>query len=150
MTWSDSPPIEDGWYWLYDEPVDVEFVAYFNSTNCRWWFDNHRPVKLPKGTQFGPRIPTPDELEAMRTQIAAVKQCFHEIEQVLGKALGYPPAYPDASRTDDGVVCIGDHVPETLAIEAAWKIAELTQQRDAAEAELARCHERLAEIDTGG
>lgn len=44
---------------------------------------------------------------------------IHEVEQSLGKALGYPELYPDASAVDDGTVCTGDHVPESLAAEAA-------------------------------
>lgn len=54
-----------------------------------------------------------------------------EIEQTLGKALGYPELYPHASDVNDGAVCVGDHVPETLAAEAAKKIAELKQNRAA-------------------
>lgn len=51
-----------------------------------------------------------------------------EIEQVLGKALGYPwfkddpKNFPNATA-DDGV-CVGDNVPITLALEAAAKLNE--------------------------
>lgn len=66
-----------------------------------------------------------------------------EICQTLGKALGYPTIhtgivngptavvssdYPGAVATDD--VCVGDHVAETLAAEAAQTIAALTAERD--------------------
>lgn len=53
------------------------------------------------------------------------------IEQTLGRALGYPwykddpENFPDATE-DDGV-CVGDHVAETLAMEAAAKIDRLTK-----------------------
>jgi hypothetical protein len=49
----------------------------------------------------------------------------HEMEQVLGKALGAPALFPDASQVDDGSVCVGDHVLETLVDKAAKRIAEL-------------------------
>jgi len=49
----------------------------------------------------------------------------HEIEQILGKALGYPELYPDVSKVDDGTVCVRDHVAVTLVQEAAAKIKEL-------------------------
>lgn len=54
----------------------------------------------------------------------------HEIEQVLGKALKYPwfkddqKNFPDTTEEDG--VCVGEHVPETLAAEAADRIKELT------------------------
>lgn len=50
----------------------------------------------------------------------------HEISQTLGRALGYPryvddPAtFPGATEADG--VCTGDHVAETLALQAAEQI----------------------------
>lgn len=52
-----------------------------------------------------------------------------DIEQILGKALGYPwfkddqKNFPDATEKDG--VCVGDHVALTLAEEAADKIKQL-------------------------
>lgn len=63
MTWTDEPPTEDGWYWLLDEPMDDEIVAYFNKASRRWFWDNDTPIQLAKEVKFGPRIPTPEELE---------------------------------------------------------------------------------------
>lgn len=49
----------------------------------------------------------------------------NEIEQVLGKALGYPRYRDDPKNfpnvTDDSV-CVGDHVPVTIAMAAAKQI----------------------------
>ena len=51
-----------------------------------------------------------------------------EVEQTLGKALGYPwykddhKNFPGATEADG--VCIGDHVPESLLAEAARKLTE--------------------------
>jgi hypothetical protein len=59
----------------------------------------------------------------------------HEIEQILGKALGYPwykddqQNFPGATEADG--VCVGEHVAESIAAEAANRIAQL-------EAELAK------------
>jgi hypothetical protein len=58
------------------------------------------------------------EKERGRLLHAVVKQGY-DIEQILGKALGYPSGYPDVSEVDDGSVCVMDHTPETLAMEAA-------------------------------
>ena len=66
--------------------------------------------------------------ERDRLRKAAVDQ-NQEIEQTLGAALGYPrycdnlESFPDATE-DDGV-CVGDHVAETLAEEAAARIVTL-------------------------
>jgi hypothetical protein len=63
------------------------------------------------------------ELSRLRTAITTTE---HAIEQTLGRALGYPPLYPDVSSVDDGQVCVGDHISETLATEAAERIRSLT------------------------
>jgi len=46
------------------------------------------------------------------------------IEQTLGKALGYPLMGPEVGG-DYTTVCVGDHVPATLAMEAADRIRKL-------------------------
>ena len=61
-----------------------------------------------------------------------------EIEQTLGKALGYPELYPDVSQIDNGTVCVGDNVPETLAQEAAGRIQWLREKNAALEEEMKR------------
>lgn len=75
-----------------------------------------------------------DEIERLRT--ACSKQ-NSEIEQTLGRALGYPqmyeadgmivaPDYPGAKPIDQ--VCVGEHVAETLAEEAAKRLEEYRQR----------------------
>ena len=58
-------------------------------------------------------------------------QEFHEIEQTLGKALGYPWFKDDQKNfpgaTDADGVCVGDHVAASLAMEAADKILTLEE-----------------------
>lgn len=49
----------------------------------------------------------------------------HEVEQTLGKALGYSPLYPEVSQVDDGQVCVGEHIPQTIAEAAAREIERL-------------------------
>lgn len=67
----------------------------------------------------------------------------HEIEQILGKALGYPrykddvANFPKATEADG--VCVGDHVPVSLAMEIAARLqdvqAKSEERRDVLEAE---------------
>jgi hypothetical protein len=67
------------------------------------------------------------ELLELRNRVIADEQ---EIEQILGKALGYPwykddqKNFPGATEADG--VCIGDHVAVTIAMEAADRITKLT------------------------
>jgi hypothetical protein len=93
------------------------------------------------GPTVGRACPACLEKEVERLRIACSKQ-NNEIEQTLGKALGYPyiyvgetstvgravvsPNFPGAEKTDE--VCVGDHVAETLAVEASDKIEKLKAQ----------------------
>ena len=70
------------------------------------------------------------ELAALRRENArlrdAVSKQNDEIEQTLGKALGYP-WYKDDQKNFPGAteangVCVGEHVAETLAAEAANRL----------------------------
>jgi len=84
------------------------------------------------------------EIERLRN--ACISQ-ERDISQTLGKALGYPwfkddpTNWPNATEADG--VCVGEHVAESLADEAAKKLAEqtaeierLTKERDESERRL--------------
>jgi hypothetical protein len=66
------------------------------------------------------------ELARLRT---ACMEADNNVEQVLGKALGYPWYKDDqanfAGATEHDGVCTGDHTTESIASEAARKIAGL-------------------------
>ncbi len=84
-----------------------------------------------------------DQLEALREKLAEAERVrdgvlreLDEVDQRLGKALGYPLYYlkdgkvvgPDVEgAVKDGRVCTGDHVPGTLAAEAAGRIDALQE-----------------------
>jgi hypothetical protein len=67
--------------------------------------------------------------ELMRLRGALVRQ-GHEIEQTLGRALGYPPLCPGEGTVDHGQVCVGEHTAESLAAEAAETISRLRGERE--------------------
>ena len=86
-------------------------------------------------------------LQASRAEIDRVKNALFEtndeVEQALGKALGYPwfkddkKNFPDATEEDG--VCIGEHVTTTIADEAAecidtLKAKEARDEREAIKA----------------
>ena len=60
---------------------------------------------------------------------------IHETEQILGRALHYPRYCDDQQNfpgaTDANGVCVGDHVVQSLAEEAAKRIAELEARLEA-------------------
>lgn len=60
---------------------------------------------------------------------AALAKEHTAIENILGRALRYPRYCDDQKNfpgtTDADGVCVGEHVPETLAAEAAAKIADM-------------------------
>ena len=68
--------------------------------------------------------------------IQKYKKESEEIEQILGKALGYPwfkddqDNFPNATEADG--VAVGDHTAWSLAMEAADKIKHLENQLDEA------------------
>jgi hypothetical protein len=72
-------------------------------------------------------------MDALDT-ISKYKKEMEEIEQILGKALGYPwfkddqENFPNATEADG--VAIGDHTAWSLAMCAADKIKELQEQLD--------------------
>lgn len=77
--------------------------------------------------EFGMNLMHSDtEAKELRSIMSKVNE---EISQTLGKALGYPwfkddqKNFPEA--TEENGVCVGDHVAETLAREAAKRIAYL-------------------------
>ncbi len=86
------------------------------------------------------------DAERQRLRSALAKQ-NHEIGQALGRALGYPKFADDQKNfpgaTDADGVCVGEHVAETLASEAAAEIerlkGELAQLRILANAALGVC-----------
>lgn len=67
----------------------------------------------------------------------------HEVDQVLGKALGYPwykddqENFPGATEADG--VCTGEHCAETIIYEAADTIRKLRQAVADANAALEKC-----------
>lgn len=68
------------------------------------------------------------EAEIIRLREALTKQ-NDEICQTLGKALGYPWFKDDQKNfpgaTDEHGVCVGDHVAESIAMEAARRIEQM-------------------------
>ena len=90
------------------------------------------------------------EVERLRSGMTADNDV---ICQVLGRALGYPWFEDDPKNfpgaTESNGVCVGDHVAVTLAVEAAQRVAALTEevavlttQRDGLHAEVAELRQR--------
>lgn len=92
-----------------------------------WGIRSHREYAELHREEIVRRL---QEETSLKDDVAFYKDaCFkqnHEIEQTLGKALGYPwfkdspEIFPEAIEEDG--VCVGDHVAESLAVEAANRI----------------------------
>jgi len=72
-------------------------------------------------------------LEKLRRAENAYYDVSNEVEQVLGKVLGYPKFADDPKNfppphKDPDLVCVGEHVPQSIAEEAAARIRSLEKQ----------------------
>ena len=94
------------------------------------------------------RLAAEAERDALKAELTAT---CDEIEQTLGRALGYPRYADDpknfpGTAPDDPSVCVGEHVAATIAAEAAERIRSLT----ASNARLrAACEAAVKRIDEG-
>lgn len=99
-----------------------------------------RCIKTRKSVQEGKPDKLADLLEEAAREIDRLTRFIErakklsaqdnaEIEQILGKVLGYPwykddqKNFPGATEADG--VCVGEHLPVTLAVEAAKEIERL-------------------------
>jgi hypothetical protein len=82
----------------------------------------------------------PNTMGELRAEIARLRTALSkqndEICQTLGRALGYPKFCDDQQTfpgaTESSGVCTGDHVAESIAVEAAKRIESLRAAVDAA------------------
>lgn len=96
--------------------------------------------------------------EAAEAEIKRIQDVYvagdHEVEQILGRVLGYPRYCDDQDNFpgalfEDGV-CVGEHVPATLAAEAAAALATArTRIAELAEA-LSRVRRHLVDAHSDG
>lgn len=93
-------------------------------------FDPTQIGKIEEHDRDCPENPLNKKIKELEDTINKATRADYEIEQLLGKALGYP-AYRDDPKnfpnvkSDDDSVCVGEHTPVTLAMEAQGKIATL-------------------------
>jgi hypothetical protein len=93
------------------------------------WSDAKYSSEILIGVEAGKVLRLLDDLETSRSEgdrlEDAMIQQSYEIEQMLGKALGYPKYRDDPKNfpgvTDDSV-CVGDNTPESLAMEGAARL----------------------------
>ncbi len=84
-------------------------------------------------------------LRDLERQVRGYQSECREVEQVLGKALGYPwlkddpKNFPDATEEDG--VCVGAHVAGTIAAEAADTLRDLSVEVDRLRQDLANAIE---------
>jgi hypothetical protein len=105
------------------------------------WLATDKPPELAFASGLQRRIA--DEIVMLRAAREAAERRFagactelHEVQQVCGKALGYPrycddrDNFPGATEADG--VCPGEHSGVTIAGELAERLATVTAERDEA------------------
>ncbi len=94
--WSESPPSEAGWYWI-DSPYDGGLIVG-HQTAPDLWFTDGKAID-PDGIKFGPRIPHPSELAALRAGMEALEgvagwsALARIIDSGLAKSIDEDPAW---------------------------------------------------------
>lgn len=80
-------------------------------------------------------------IQALEEKTARMLKEFEEVDQILGKALGYPLFKDDQANFPGATgVCVGEHVTVTLAMEAAELIAKLKKRHPTTEEAVAQYH----------
>jgi len=82
-----------------------------------------------------------NEANKVKGKLRACAEESREIDQILGRALGYPPNPYGAPG-----VCTGEHTPVTLAQEAAERLAGLRQLLAFSLSEKSRDDDKLARV----
>lgn len=120
--------------------------------------EGHKPDPPVKQGDYGWSLAYERAMEARQCIEELKRACSEtqqEVTQALGRTLGYPwfkddqKNFPGATEADG--VCVGDHVAESMASEAANRIAKLEEALEAAH-EACRyesdcCDEVQAELD---
>jgi len=101
------------------------------------------------GTVYHETSLTPRQLLEEKQRMHRVyRDQEREIEQLLGKALGYPWYKDDQKNfpgaTEEDGVCIGEHVTVTIVMEAAEKLTKLQERVRELEAALAGAEKELS------
>lgn len=130
------------------EPIETDDQVEYVARECGW--DNRRymtpkdyAIWCARMREFVQRANPDTALRAENERLRnAIAKQNHDIEQTLGQALGYPWFKDDQKNfpgaTEANGVCVGEHVAETLATEAASKIESLRVRLADAERDAAR------------
>ncbi len=119
------------WHW----EMSMLYVAPLDPPIPDWKPDLHHDIT--KATEWA-ILSKASEVSILKNEITRLRagaiKVNQDICQTLGKALGYPWFKDDQKNfpgaTEKEGVCVGEHVAETLAIEAADKIAALKTERE--------------------
>lgn len=149
-----EPPPEwrgkDGWHWV-ETPAGTKHIARWfvvlNPGIEPLWCSEHLAHATPAwaarnwGWRYLAPVTPPQTVAALEADVCriklAVRAMNEEVCQTLGKALGYPwfkddqKNFPHATEADG--VCVGDHVAESIAAEAARKLSTVAALVEALE-----------------
>lgn len=120
--------------WIHDLQSDM----YINCVYCGYRYGPNGQVPVTMAQVLKDHVEKCEkhqmhEMHALKNEVERMRnigmKISHEVEQSLGKALGYPWFKDDQKNfpgaTDLDGVCVADHVAETIAEEAANRIRVL-------------------------
>jgi hypothetical protein len=81
--------------------------------------------------------------------IALVREA-EEVDQILGKALGYPEGFPEVNSVDDSWVNTGPNTIASLAEEVAEKIELLEEQNELLADLIKKTEDRCSRLAVAG
>lgn len=146
----DLPDKPGAWFHKTDSGILNEWLIYSQGDELHGAIIGRQGhvfyLELPRGG-WSKAVPSAD-LDRLR--FAAVRQ-QRDIQQTLGKALGYPKFcddkknFPDATEADG--FCVGDHVAESLANETASELDRLRAECDELRAKLAEVEAIAEKLD---
>ena len=133
-----SSPNAKGDAELVERPK-LAWVEFAGNGNVRYWSMDEATARrqIAQGHKLTPFPMVPvaavaDLLAENARLIQGARAQADEVIQTLGKVLGYPwfkddqTNFPGATEADG--ICLGDHIAETMAAEAAEAIARLTRE----------------------
>ena len=164
-----EPPEElrgvDGWHWVQASVGEPHLAKWFAAPNRGieplWDSDHHIYTATPScaarewGLRYLAPVATSAEVDEVRAEVnrmkAAASTINEEVCQTLGKVLGYPWFKDDLVNfphsTEAHGVCVGDHVAESIAAEAAERIKTLRAEVERLRGALERIADDITVIE---
>ena len=169
-TYTATPPSEPGWYWVDGKPLELlapdEDCDEWTVTN--WESQEFNPDDYDS-IMYGPRIPLPDELAAIRELVEASRPMFEAAQSLFGEDdCDCPPEGHHCGRSrfeaeltryhhaKEALDKLREIMPPESTLEEEWKallkhtdgLADGLQGKILGNVHVLRAHERTSQWET--